>query len=62
MMKVYNSKDGTGIALDLINVEAILELPEGYCQLVTDNDTYVVKADFDCVVKAVEHEKDARCI
>lgn len=62
MIKVYHDADGKGVGIDLTAVEAIVELDQGFVSLITPTESYRVKADFDCAVKAVEHEKDARCV
>lgn len=62
MIKVYEDPDGKGVGVDLASVEGIIERDQGFVTLITPTEHYTVKADFDCAVKAVEHEKDARCV
>lgn len=58
-MHCFTSIDGNRLALELREVEAILEKDRGI-QIVTRCDTYMVKGDFLDICDAVEKAKEGR--
>lgn len=56
-MKEFETVEGTRLALDLRSVRAILERDRGI-QLITSDDLYMVKGEFNEIVKQVREAKE----
>jgi purine nucleoside permease len=60
MIELFTSDNGHRAAVDLTQVQAVLEDEQGRSVLVTSNDTYRVKECFDDVVAQWKEAKQCK--